>query len=260
MEQCCLRVAILAFLAFSLSCLVSAQTTPKLLLTPQRLRRLQRDQDRQTLRWTNFKNRVQSVADSPERGFELALYYAVTHDENRGREAVEWALAHHCDRRQAALVVDWCGGLLSQSERQQLAHASCEATPGNPADRVRDAFFSAVVREEAANTDGWKDLLPWLEAGNFEHGDALYAACEYLACVRATEHVELREDAREFFSSLPAEFLLALKPGELEHPDWMIHIAALALVGLDPNLEGPVSAGLGYGERADHSRRTRRCL
>ncbi len=238
MEQCLLRVATFAFLAFSLSCLLSAQTTPKLLLTHQRLRRLERDKDRQTARWTNFENRVESVPDSPERGFELALYYAVTHDDKRGREAVRWALAHRCDRRQAALVVDWCGALLSESERQQLTSASCEATERNPANRVRDQFFAAIARDKDTNTDGWTDVLHWLQAGNFEQGDALYAACEYLGAVRANERVELREDAREFFSALPAEVLLALKPNELEHPNWMTHIAALALVNLDPNLEG----------------------
>ncbi len=233
-----MRVAILAFVAFSFSSLLTAQNTPKLLLTPQRLRRLQRDRERQTARWTNFENRIESVLDSPQRGFELALYYAVTHDETRGREAIQWALAHRCDRRQTALVIDWCAGLLSESERQQLTSASCEETQLNPADRVRDAFFLAVARDGSGSTDGWKDLLSWLEAGNFERGDVLYAVCEYLAAVRATEHVDLREDAREFFSGLPAEVLLALKPSELEHPNWITHIAALALVSLDPNLEG----------------------
>jgi hypothetical protein len=31
------------------------------------------------------------VPESSERGFELALYYAVTRDEARGKEAIQWA-------------------------------------------------------------------------------------------------------------------------------------------------------------------------
>jgi hypothetical protein len=36
---------------------------------------------------------------------------------------------------------------------------------------------------------------------------------------------------------LPSEFLLSLLPEQIEHPDWMVHIAALAVVAVDPNLE-----------------------
>ena len=39
---------------------------------------------RKTERWTNFQHRINSAPDSPERGFELALYYAVTHDDQAG--------------------------------------------------------------------------------------------------------------------------------------------------------------------------------
>src|SRR5690242_1438062 len=78
--------------------------TPQLLLGPKLLRRLQRDRQRETVRWLNFEKRVQTAPDSPERGFELALYYAVTRDPQRGREAVQWALTHPCERRQTALV------------------------------------------------------------------------------------------------------------------------------------------------------------
>src|ERR1700722_16128286 len=80
---------------------------PKLLLNAQRLRRLKRDRERKTVRWVNFENRVNNVPDSPERGFELALYYAITGDEAKGRGAVEWALSHEV-ARQSALVLDWC--------------------------------------------------------------------------------------------------------------------------------------------------------
>ncbi len=218
---------------------MTAQTSdyaPKLLLNPQRLRRLQRDRDRQTVRWLNFEDRVQSAADSPERGFELALYFAVTRDEKRGREAAEWALAHRCDRRQVALILDWCGDLMAEGERQQLTRTACDVKSGGEIEGIRDDFFSRVSGTGNAAPDRWKNLLSLLEAGDFADARSLYAACEYLSAVRLTQHVDLREEAPEFFSSLPLEFLLSLKPENAEHPDWMMHIAALALVSLDPNL------------------------
>lgn len=190
----------------------NAQDAPKWLLTSQRLRRLQRDRERQTVRWSNFKARVQSVPDSPERGFELALYYAVTQDHSRGREAIAWALSHNCDPSQIPFVVDWAGDLMNEGERRKLT-GSC------PLADQRSALSS-------------------LQNGGFRDARVLYAACEYLMTVRAAQHTDLRQNAPQFFSQLPVEFLLSLKPAQIEHPDWMTHIAALALVALDPNLEG----------------------
>ena len=66
----------------------------------------------------------------------------------------------------------------------------------------------------------------------------LYAACEYIEAVRQTQRVDLRQDDPAFFQMLPAEFLLSMKPAELAHPAWQASAAALALVSLDPNLEG----------------------
>jgi hypothetical protein len=83
------------------------------LLTAQRLKRLKRDQERQTPRWLNFEERVKNVPDSPERGFELALYYAVTGDKERAQEAIKWAKAHRSECRQVALILDWCRDVLS---------------------------------------------------------------------------------------------------------------------------------------------------
>ena len=97
----------------------------RLLLTPKLLRRLQRDRQRQTVRWQNFEQRVETVPDSPERGFELALYYAITHDQQRGREAVQWAVAHPCERRQLDLALDWVGNEIPQEDQVRLKQAHC---------------------------------------------------------------------------------------------------------------------------------------
>lgn len=216
---------------------------PKLLLSPQRLRRLERQRERQTVRWVDFENRVNSVPDSSERGFELALYYAITKDEKRGREAIEWALAHQCDRRQAALVMDWCAALLTPNEKQLLGSGCANgATPAksSAAARVRDALFAAAMQSGElpdAQSPEWKQVLADLKEGRFADGPTLYEVCEYLTVYRSLKHVDLRTEDARFFSSLPTEFLLSLKPGEVQHPDWITHVAGLALVALDPNLE-----------------------
>jgi hypothetical protein len=211
---------------------------PQLLLTPKRLKRLQRDRERQTARWINFENRVNSVPDSSERGFELALYYAVTRDETRGKEAVRWALSHKCATRQVALILDWCAVLISDDEHKQLTTPDCAAAAVHGVahlEPLRDALFMRIIRgEDIDHLVTGKEL----EQSGLTDPRQLYAACEYIQAVRQTQHVDLRQDDAAFFQILPAEFLLSMRPAELAHPPWQASAAALALVSVDPNLEG----------------------
>ncbi|MGI8959476.1 MAG: hypothetical protein ACR2IV_06915 [Bryobacteraceae bacterium] len=234
-------VYVLSVLLFACASPVIARAPDEhqqLLLTPKRLKRLQRDRERQTARWMNFENRVNSVPDSSERGFELALYYAVTRDETRGKEAIQWALAHKCAIRQVALILDWCAALVSDDGRQKLAAPDCAAKiPDRVAqlEPVRDTLLMRIVRgEDIDHLATGKEL----EQSGFTNPRELYAACEYIEAVRQTRHVDLRQDDSTFFQMLPAEFLLSMKPAELAHPAWQASAAALALVSLDPNLEG----------------------
>ena len=103
-------------------------------LTARRLHRLRLDKDRQTIRWNNFANRVETVPQSTERGFELALYYAVTQDMQRGKDAVAWAAAHPDDARQRAIVADWCGNLVSEEQRSEWRKVSTPAGSDKVAD------------------------------------------------------------------------------------------------------------------------------
>lgn len=188
------------------------------------------DRQRQTVRWTEFESRVKTVPDSPQRGFELALYYAVTGDPARGREAAEWVAAHPCDARQDALVHDWQGAALDTK-------SSCP--PAGDIERARDRLFQAIASGQDAEPvyqAEWKHMLANLQAGAFRDPRALYAAVEFIDAVRTNLHIDPRQDDTAFFSLLPTELLLSLKPEQVEHPDWMTHIAALALVTLDPNL------------------------
>ena len=227
-----MRLAIfLALLTITLTDIAFAQLSedsPKLLLTPQRLKRLKRDRDRQTQRWLNFEERVKNVPDSPERGFELALYYAITKDQARAREAMEWARAHTCKYRQVALIRDWVNDLPGE---KNWSAQSCPESKSGPLAALRDSLFTHVTDSE---TDG-KKLIQTLLITDLANAGEVYAAAEYLAVTKATAHTDFRQDAPQFFNSLPIQFLLNLKPEQVEHPDWMTHIAALALVSLDPN-------------------------
>ncbi len=218
-----------------------SEQTPRLLLTPQRLRRLQRDRERQTVRWLNFDKRVQTAPDSPERGFELALYYVVTHDEARGREAVAWATAHACDHRQVSLIVDWTGELAGETLKTKLSGCPFVGTDASSEIAViaRDLLFSAVVsgQMDAKQTGpGNKRVMNDLPNALLNPSD-LYAAVEYLMTIRSLTSIDLRQQDGLFFNQLPKRLLLNLRPKQIEHPDWMTHVAALAYVALDPNLE-----------------------
>ena len=176
------------------------------------------------------------MPDSPERGFELALYYAVTHDTERGSEAVQWAGAHPCERRQVALILDWASDLVPPPARELWLNTKCPAK--EDAEDARDAVFlqiAAGVDADDVVEKTSKPLMAGLQLG-WHDGAKLYAALEYLYAVRAAERTDLRQEAPQFFSLLPSALLLSLKPDEVEHPNWRLHIAALALVDLDPNL------------------------
>ncbi len=241
----CRILALACLFGFFCDALVPAQENdraPQLLLTPKLLHRLQLDRERQTVRWLNFDKRVRTVPDSPERGFELALYYAVTHDEQRGREAVDWGLAHVCDLRQRSLIKDWVGDLASPAQRKMPASVGCAYNGPIPTVAVglRDALFEAVAKGTATPSQfesANKQLFDSLSRAQTVDPADLYATVEYIMGMRSLTRGYLRESDPHFFSLLPKEFLLSLRPEEIEHPAWMAHVAALALVTLDPNLE-----------------------
>ncbi len=203
----------------------------KFLLTPRRLKRLQRDRERQTVRWLNFENRVSTVPESSERGFELALYFAVTRNAQRGREAIQWASAHPCQKRQVALILDWAADLVPDAQRGKLLAQACPAAAGGYFAKLRDEVM--LVAADARRPDTFS---PDLEAKLVDPAE-LYPFIEYIDVVRSTTHVDLRDSDSPFFLDLPVRFLLSMRPQQLERPSWQAHIAALALVGLDPNLE-----------------------
>ena len=213
----------------------------KLLLTPQRLRRLERDRDRQTVRWINFEKRIRTTADSTERGFELALYYAVTHDEQSGREAIDWALNHSCETRQVALIFDWTKNLSSNQRLAPLLTAACDhAVSDSGMEAIRNEVFRRVVTgntEDPVPMDRFNKALAQFRKDLAPRPESLYALCELIDAVRGAKHLDLREPSAEYFAHLPTMFLLTMKPQQIDAPTWRARVAGQILVAIDPNLQ-----------------------
>ena len=210
---------------------ITAFAGPKLLLTPQRLHRLQRDRDRQTDRWMDFAGRVQSVTDSEERGFELALSAVVSGDGTQAQGAITWGLQHPCAIRQVALIANWVGESATEEQRKTLtAFAGCPESP-NLAERARDELFASVARHDEP-----QGKAP--EFGDLQQAGEVYAAAEYREAFRNTQSEALEEGGLQFWDRLPLAYLLSFRPSDLEHPSWEAHIAALALVSLHPDAQG----------------------
>lgn len=246
--------SLVAFLTLSLFPAVPAvspalaqNAPPKLLLNASRARRLARDRTRATERWANLERRVASEPDSPERGFELALFYAVTGDAAAADEAIRWASQHPGEFRQIALVADWCADRMAGGQRTALLDAAWdrlnrdgEESPGPS--RYRDALFLSMLRKGAppAGLDAWWERLmsrvkktgwPWLH-----QPEQLYALAEIVTVVRDFTRADLRSGYGIQFELLPTEFLLSLHPAQVESPGWQARVAALALVDVDPNM------------------------
>lgn len=232
-----MRRFLFALLALTLSADAFAAGSQKYFLTPQRLRRLKRDRERQTPRWVNFENRVNSVRDSPERGLELALYYAITGDVKRGEEALAWERANHCLYHQAILIRRWVD-LPTDDSRTPILDCTYPNLQNASIAELRDDLLLTLKAGKEPKPESAARVIKSLESGSYSNGNDLYAAIEFLTLWREASRTDAREQSPQFFSALPTLLLLAQKPEAIEHPTWQMHIAALALVALDPNSTG----------------------
>jgi hypothetical protein len=234
------RLIRLSFVCLVSYCIYAQDDAPRLLLTPRRLHRLKLDRGRHTERWNNFERRVKGVADSPERGFELALYSVVAEDPESCRAAVQWGLAHSSERRQTALIADWCQGQASSADRTNLVAAPFVAHPSKPFETARDLLFTQIVQDQASRDSvkqQWKQLLPIIERDPRACLPELYGLFEFLDAADKNFRVDLRQDDGRLFFELPLVFMLSLEPAELEHPDWKQRAGGLRMVNVDPNLQ-----------------------
>lgn len=204
--------------------------TPRLFLTPRRLRLLQRERERESIRWQQFDSLIRGDAVMPEPGFAYALHSRVTGDQSACGKALGWAQsiadpARAADLRGMALVLDWCA--IPDSTRRTLITRVRPALQPAPTSvqvlrsQVLTAFAIADDEAKLAETvlrrsaDWWKNNI----MGAIKNGDDpllrredLFAAIEFVHVMRDNLRADLREGAGRWFEDLPARQLLRYYP------------------------------------------------
>jgi len=205
-------------------------------------------------------------AQMKEPGFAEALVFATTDDKSAARRALRSA----GDVRQAAFVLDWCRDALSGDERQALAkRLASELASDSATDiaAVRNRVLAAIAIADydpiasertlqRVVADWWRrQTAPALRSGGrtFTYAE-LYPFFEILHAIRDNLNIDLREDATDYFKSLPLWYLTGFYPApyasaasEYRIPCWsgtgepdltsaaLARAAGLALVASDTN-------------------------
>lgn len=204
--------------------------SPRLLLTKQRLRLLQRERDRGSARWQQFDALVAGGAPMPEVPLAQALYSQVAGNAAAGRKAVDWALSDKADAasdlRQLALVFDWCGKLMTDAQAQRLA-AKIEKGIGAPSkdvERQSARALAAIAIADRLKDQGEAVLKPiveqWWRAGKPAlPREEMYALFELLHAVRDNLAIDLRESAPDYFRTLPLDHIAGHYPAPFPGSD-----------------------------------------
>ena len=201
---------------------------PRLLLTPQRLRLLQRERERQSPRWEQFDALMSEGASMAEPGFASALYYQVARQPAAAKEAIDWALGPGSDLRQLALVFDWCGPALTAAQSDRLASKIQAALANTSVNDVRGQsarVLAAVALADRLPDQGnailseivqkwWRaQIVPKLAAGEPAlPREQRYAFYEMLHVLRDNVKIDLRESAPGYFKGLPLAHLTGHYP------------------------------------------------
>lgn len=207
--------------------------TPRLLLNSRRLRLMQRERERESMRWVQFEALMAGNAVMPEPGFARALYGIVTARRESCRAACDWAAAETAPAspaaaRQIALVYDWCSPVLDGAQSSALARRITPLLVSQPKDMesVRSLVFAAIAladQEPKASQRAlhyaaelwWRPvMLPALARGEqpFPTRTSLYAMVEFLHVIRDNLRMDLREGAEKWFEELPPRLLLGYYP------------------------------------------------
>ncbi len=205
--------------------------SPRLILTKNRLRLLQRERSRQSMRWTQLDSLITGGAPMPEPGLAWALYYQVAKDDASGKKAVEWALGDTQDLRQLALVFDWCGPVMTKAQSDRLGakiEKTLSASPDNARQQSARALAAIAIADRLPDhADAiLKDVvLKWWRGtavARIEQGqppiprEQLYYFYELMHAVRDNLKIDLRESANAYFKTLPTDHIAAHYPSPLE--------------------------------------------
>jgi len=213
---------------------------PRLFLEPRRLRLLQRERQRQSIRWLMLQALIENKKASPEPGLALALYGRLANDTSSLRAAIERALENPADVRQAAIVFDWCQAELTEDQSEKLIsilEQSLRDTHPTGISSARNQTLAAVVlaghREQPAGEalkrliNKWwtAETAPALESGRrtVRHEEML-ALYELLHAMRDNLKLDLREAAGDFFAELPQACLLDYYPRPYKAPENLYYI------------------------------------
>jgi hypothetical protein len=227
---------------------------PRLFLNAHRLRLLQREKERHSLRWQQFELLMAGHAPMPEQGFASALYYRVARDAPSGRRAVAWALGSSgTDLRQLALVFDWCQELLSPVQSRALAAKLATGMEKTAQDRsvsaTRSRLLAAIaLADHLPDVSGreieriirvwWRgEIAPALAEGReVVTRDDYYPLYELLHAVRDNLNIDLRESAAAFFQTLPIYDLASYYPATYPAPESEYRIPSAKETG-EPDLQ-----------------------
>ncbi len=226
--------------------------TPRLFLTPARIRLLKREKERKSLRWEQFELLTSGGAKMPEPGFTGAFFYQVAGDSGAGRRAVEWALVPaNQDLRQLSLVFDWCAPVMTPAQVEQLGTKigrilAAPASGGSDIARDSTRVMAAIAIADRFPDHGEAILKPivarWhVLAKGLESGQAsiprtdIYALFEMLHAIRDNLKIDLREDARRYFRELPLDHMASHYPASFPAPENEFHIPAFVRDG-DPDV------------------------
>lgn len=225
---------------------------PRLLLTRQRLRLLQRERERQSMRWQQFDALVSGGAPMPEQGLAWALYYQVAKNQAAGRKAVEWAMDEkNTDPRQLAFVFDWCGPLMTTSQAGRIAGKVEKVLAGPaPADVAKQEVraLAAIALADRLPDQGeavLKQIVQqWWRGGLARNPlaiprDRIYPLYELMHVLRDNLKIDLREDAPDYFNELPTDHLAGHYPAPFEAPENEYRVPVYVRDG-EPNLTDAV--------------------
>jgi len=235
--------------------------SPRLLLGPQRLRLLKRERERKSMRWEHFETLMAGGARMPEPGLALGLYAIVTGSAPHSRRAIEWAMQPSATVQHTAMIYDWLRPSLTPAQAKALESrlARAASTPSDKLTGIRDRVYAAIALGDAdaklsekvlreVVVDWWRGkLTPALAAGKpVVARTELYPFFEILHVIRDNLHLDLREDALDYFKRLPGNYLLGHYPAPFPAAENEYRIPAYPGPG-DPDVSGAVfsrAAGL----------------
>jgi hypothetical protein len=218
---------------------------PRIVLTPQRLRLLERERERTSVRWQNLDAFITGDAAMPQPAFAWALYYRIAKDRAAARKAIDWALQHD-DLRQLALVYDWCLPVATPTESDRLAQA-IQRGIGQPANNMSAQAARAVAaiaiadKLPDAGDSVLRDIAGWFRKQTSFKRDDLYSIFELLHAIRDNTKVDLRQSAPEYLKQLPLDYVAGFYPAAFPGPDNDFRIPVSSAPG-DPDLDAAVRA------------------